>query len=139
MKINPQIEEAAGLLDQLFHYYQKLQQTGSQVNLQELDQIVNHLDERGRILQMTREIMAKYGPLKESLAKGKQTPSELAFLQEKRNRIKDLAPKLNQQEKQILALLKKELIQTRSEMLDQNQSANAIRQYLAAPQSKPLV
>jgi hypothetical protein len=136
---NPAVLESVDILGQVHTYYTKALTIGAGIGTMEPEALVLILDERARILQRTQALFSRYITLKESLEKAGLSPSEQAFLGEQKARIKDLAPKFQAQERQIATQLKKRLLSMRGDMLEHNQSANAIRQYLSAPQAKPYI
>jgi len=137
--MSPAVKEVADLLGKLLGLYQKALQLGSAIPNLAPEAIVDILDQRGRILVQTTELQAKAKHLETQLQKKGLSPSENAFLTEQKTRLKELKPRFLEQERRVNIFLKSQMNNIRSEMVSHNRSADAIRQYLLAPQSKPYV
>jgi len=137
--VKPAVKEVADILKQLYELYQKALVLGSSIPNLEPSAIVDILDQRSRILLQTSKLQNQVKELEADLAKQSQTPSEAAFLNEQKTRLHDLSPRFIEQERRVNSHLKTRLVSIRGDLVSHNRSANAIRQYLSAPQSKPLV
>lgn len=134
-----QTTELAQILQKLFSYYQKALDLGNQVVRDGGDSVESALDERYRILQRTTPLAQKAKELKAILMTQPLTPSEKAFILEQQKRVRDLLPRFGEQERTLQGILRKHLVSARGNLVQHNQNMQAIRTYLAAPGSKPLV
>jgi|GEM_PF-5143730 len=137
--MHPTSQELTTHLTQLRELYQKALHLGSEIPIQNEEQIEAMLDERFRILQRCTILSARAKELGEFIDTLTLPQSERAFLREQLSLVKDLAPKFAAQDRQMGQNLRIRATHLRNSMVSHNQQANAIHQYLSAPQAKPYV
>jgi len=135
------IKALAVQLDELHGYFLKALDLGEEARLaSDTDEIVRFVDERRRvelnIESTTHHILLALQAIESDPATSR---SELAFLQEKRNRTKDLAPRFNTQNAEMRRTFSKRLESMRVETVSLRRNTQAIQQYISAPGSKPRI
>lgn len=135
------IKALALQLDELHGYFLKALDLGENARLaSDTDEIVLYVDERRRVEQnietKTHDILLALQAIENDSSTSR---SELAFLQEKRNRTKDLAPRFTTQNTEMRRAFGKRLEAMRSETVSLRRNTQAIKQYISAPGSGPRV
>lgn len=133
------VKECSELLQQIQAYYQKALQLGDQMSDAEAEALQDILDERFRIVQRTGPMMLRVKQLQQEMLQSAVPAQEAGFMREQSARIKDYAPRFQEQQRRVSLRLKQRMGQVRQSMVGHNQHVQAIRQYLAAPQAKPFI
>jgi len=136
--MTPLAKELAEIYRQMLVQNQKALDLGNSLIHLEAEAITDVLDQRDRILQLLRQLKEQAKPL-DLKWRPIATPAEIAFIAEQEARLKDLKPKFAEQNRRVSAALKTKLANVRGEMAQQTRSVNALRKYLSAAGSKPVV
>ncbi|HSQ42193.1 MAG TPA: hypothetical protein VLM37_07950 [Fibrobacteraceae bacterium] len=137
--MHPLIKESVALLGKLRANYLQALDLGANLHKLGPEELAPALQHRARIWRASKKIIQQMKDLQTSMAKEPIPPSQLAFLREQRARVKDLAPKFQEQGRRVGGLLRKRCLELRSEMAGLRTQSKAIQQYLKAPTAKPLV
>jgi len=136
--MTPLAKELAEIYRQMLVQNQKTLDLGNSLIHLEAEAITDVLDQRDRILQLLRQLQEQ-AKLLDLKWRPIATPAEIAFITEQESRLKDLKPKFAEQNRRVSAALKTKLANVRGEMAQQTRSVNALRTYLSAAGSKPVV
>lgn len=131
--------ECSQILKQVQDYYQKALQLGECIPEADVDQLQDLLDERFRIVQMTAPLMHRFKVIQSELMQTTLPAQEIGFIKEQRARLRDFAPRFTEQQRRVGLRVRQRMVQIRHSLVGHNQSAQAIRSYLSAPQAKPFI
>lgn len=132
-----EIREVATRIDAAYALFQEALAVGEKIRLASNDEeSIGWVQERGRVSERTGAAMAAIESAMEQL---QATPSEMAFLNEKRARIQDLVPRFKLQDAELRRNMSKRLDAVRTESAKLKRNTHAIRQYIGAPGSKPYI
>jgi len=136
-----EVRDIAKQLDAAYENFQKALALGEQVrDAESAEDVERYTDERWRVSVLSEQNMAK---IKDALSRldvdPTTTPAEKAFLQEKRKRLKDLAPLFTAQDRELRRNLGKRIEALRLESAKFRRNTQVIKQYIGAPGSKPWI
>lgn len=135
--MSTQMRELDRQVDSFRQWIIKALDIGERLSSLEGDALQSALDERQRVLDRTTSTLAQIRLLQDQLATDLTLkPAEKALLKEKRSLVSDLAPKLLEQEKRLLKLMRTKAQSIQTELALNTRSTQVIRQYLGVPNYK---
>jgi hypothetical protein len=136
--MRPAVLKVASQIDDVCKQFQKALMIGERIRTCDDEAEITRLtDERWRVCAITEHSMGAINTQLTVIANDlAHTPSEQAFLREKRAMLSDLAPKFVAQDRELQRALGRKLEMARKESVQLQRNTQAIKQYIQAP-SKP--
>ena len=133
--MNAEVKSLAALMDEAFGFFVRAYDLGERIKQAEtVDEISDLVDERWRLSVLTGTRMGEIASIRERLESDPSvSPSDKAFLQEKRQRLHDLVPRFRTQDLELNRNLKRKLDNIRTELAGVKRNTHAIKQYISGP------